>query len=231
MIKYALVKNQMATDKPNYVANVSCMDNKTFDDLLNIMVEEGTGLTRPQALAYFERLTQTVISLLENGCTVNTPLFKVRPTIKGVFETADDYFNPEKQRLSYTMCAGKRMKPVTANIVLKKIKSNLPVIKTYLDGVSRETNSKITPGGIAEIKGENLQFNADDPEQGVFFCAAHHPAAAIRALSFLRNTFNEISFLVPQLEVGNYILKIRTCSKDKSTQSSGTLKQVLTVAQ
>jgi hypothetical protein len=57
------------------------MDNITFDDLLNIMVEEGSGLTRPQALAYFERLTQTVIRLLENGCTINTPLFKVRPTL------------------------------------------------------------------------------------------------------------------------------------------------------
>ncbi|MDD4489517.1 MAG: DNA-binding domain-containing protein [Paludibacter sp.] len=97
MIKYALAKNQMASDKPNFVANVSCMDNISFDDLLNKMVEEGTGLTRPQAMAYFERLTQTVISLLENGCTVNTPLFKVRLTIKGVFETADDYFDPEKQ--------------------------------------------------------------------------------------------------------------------------------------
>jgi hypothetical protein len=229
MIKYALAKNQMAKDKPNYVANVSCMDYKNYDDLIDIMVEEGSGLTRPQALAYFERLIQSVNRLLENGCTINTPLFKVRPTIKGVFETADDYFDPKKQKLSYTMCAGKRMKPVTANIELKKIKSSLPVIKTYFDGVSRETNTIITPGGNAVIKGENLQFDPEDPEQGVFFCEVHHPKTAIRALSFMKNTFNEITFMVPRLEAGNYILKIKTCNSDKSIKSNGTLKQVLTV--
>ena len=54
MIKYALAKNQLAKNKPNYVANVSCMDNTTFDDLLNIMVEEGSGITRPQAIAVME---------------------------------------------------------------------------------------------------------------------------------------------------------------------------------
>jgi hypothetical protein len=47
MIKYALRKNQLATEEPNFVANVTCMASKTLDDLVAKMVAEGTGLTRP----------------------------------------------------------------------------------------------------------------------------------------------------------------------------------------
>ena len=97
MIKYALRKNQLAFGEPNFVVHVSCMTRKTLDDLVSKMVEEGTGLTRPQAMAYFEKLTQIVISFLEDGCSVNTPLFRVRPTIKGVFNKFNDTFDPSKQ--------------------------------------------------------------------------------------------------------------------------------------
>jgi hypothetical protein len=41
MIKYALRKNQLATEEPNFVANVTCMASKTLDDLVAKMVAEG----------------------------------------------------------------------------------------------------------------------------------------------------------------------------------------------
>lgn len=231
MIKYTLAKNQLAKNKPNYVANVSCMAYKNYDDLLDVIVAEGSGINRPQVIAVMERLIQSIHRLLEEGYTVNTPLFKVRPTIKGVFETEDDYFDPKKQRISYTMTAGKRMKPETANIVLKKIKSSLPVIKTFYDSESRETNNIITPGGGALVKGENLRFDLDDPEQGIFFCDVHDPKKAIRALGFIGNSCNEIVFLIPLLQAGDYILRIINCNNDKSIKLNGILKQILTVVE
>jgi len=121
MIKYALRKNQLATNgEPSFVAHVRCMASKTIDDLVTKMVEEGTGLTRPQALAYFEKLTQIVINFLEDGCAVNTPLFRVRPSIKGVFTKFNDTFDPSKQKLNYSMTGGTRMEPVLANIIVEK---------------------------------------------------------------------------------------------------------------
>lgn len=41
MIKFALRKNQLATEEPNFVANVTCMASKTLDDLVAKMVAEG----------------------------------------------------------------------------------------------------------------------------------------------------------------------------------------------
>ena len=230
MIMYALRKNQLAANgEPNFVAYVSCMASKTIDDLVTKMVEEGTGLTRPQAMAYFEKLTQIVINFLEDGCAVNTPLFKVRPSIKGVFTKFNDTFDPSKQKLNYSMTGGTRMEPVLANIIVEKSKSKIPFIDTFFDGMSRLSNSTITPGGNAEIKGECLLFMLDDPKQGVFFCPEATPAVEIRALAYLRNSFKEVSFMIPQLEPGTYILKVKTGNDEQGMQCSGILEQVLTI--
>ena len=54
MLKYCLVDNRLAKDEKNFVAMVSSPVTMTLDKLIDEMISEGTGLTRPQALAYFE---------------------------------------------------------------------------------------------------------------------------------------------------------------------------------
>jgi len=230
MIKYQLRKNLLNTEESNYIAYVKSSGAKSLDDLVTKMVEEGTGLTRPQALAYFEKLTQIVISLLEDGCAVNTPLFMVRPTIKGVFTEYSDIFDSGKHRLSFTMRAGSRVEPNLKKVELSKLKSRLPFIDNFFDGVSRQTKTIATPGGNAEIKGDSLWFNPEDPKQGVFFIPVGDPDTEIRALSFLRVNAKDVSFMIPQLEAGNYILKVKTGSDDDGMQCSGVLKVELTVS-
>ena len=61
MLKYLLVNNAMTSNPNACVAIVSSPESKNLDDVVSFMVSEGTGLTRPQALAYFEKLTQTVM--------------------------------------------------------------------------------------------------------------------------------------------------------------------------
>jgi hypothetical protein len=52
-------------------------------------------------------------------------------------------------------------------------------------------------------------FNIDDPGQGLFFCPETNPKTEIRALAFLKNGIKETSFMIPPLEAGNYILKVK----------------------
>jgi hypothetical protein len=90
MLKYALVENAMALDPSNCVAIVSSPESKNLDDVINFMVAEDTGLTRPQAMAYFEKLTQTILYFVGQGHSVATPLLRVRPTISGVLNNKSD---------------------------------------------------------------------------------------------------------------------------------------------
>lgn len=230
MITYQLKRNLLVPDESHYIARVKSSGAKTLDDVLKKMVEEGTGLTRPQALAYFEKMTQIVLSFLEDGCSVNTPLFIVRPTIKGIFPNYSDIFDPAKHKLSFTMRAGSRVEPNLKNIELSKLKSKLPFVDTFFDGFSQQTSTIATPGKNAEIKGDSLLFNPEDPKQGVFFIPVGIPDTEIRALSFLRVNAKDVSFMIPELEAGNYILKVKTGSDDDGMQCSGVLKVELTVS-
>ncbi len=47
MIKYCLVENALSeNNKKNYLAKVYRLENKSLDDVIQYMVEEGSGLTR-----------------------------------------------------------------------------------------------------------------------------------------------------------------------------------------
>ena len=83
MLKYCLSENSLTNEVTSYLAQVYCQENKKLDDIISYMIAEDTGLTRPQAMAYFEKLTQAVLHFAGEGHSISTPLFQVRPTITG----------------------------------------------------------------------------------------------------------------------------------------------------
>ena len=52
MINYMLVENSITAEKETCYAVVSSPGTKNLDDIITHMIEEGSGLTRPQAMAY-----------------------------------------------------------------------------------------------------------------------------------------------------------------------------------
>ena len=99
MINYILVENDITAENESCYAIVSSPGTKNLDDIITHMIEEGSGLTRPQAMAYFERLTQSVIHYANQGYSIATPLFRTRPTICGVFKGKGDKFDPERHQI------------------------------------------------------------------------------------------------------------------------------------
>jgi len=65
MIRYSLTKNTMNRDSNEYIATVNQLEKTDLNQIIDYMVEEGTGLTRPQALAYFEKLVQSFEHFIE----------------------------------------------------------------------------------------------------------------------------------------------------------------------
>ena len=76
MLQYALVENVMTTAPHNCIAVVSSPEVKGLNDVIDCMIAEGTGLTRPQAMAYFEKLTQTIEYFLGKTIWQETVIIK-----------------------------------------------------------------------------------------------------------------------------------------------------------
>jgi len=231
MLKYALVENEMVTEPCSCVAVVSSPDVKNLNDLIDFMIAEGTGLTRPQALAYFEKLTHTIEYFVGQGYRVVTPLFRIQPSITGIFNDKKDTFDANRHKISIRTSSGLRLKELPSKIKLEKvdIPQYNPVPQIFINASNSEINSSATSGGIAVLKGDRMKFDSSDSALGIFFAPVKNPANEIRVNLYSGIKPSEIHFLIPELPSGDYIIVVKTLSRNGKYTQEGSLKQVIKV--
>ncbi len=232
MLKYTLVESSMTVDPHNCVAIVSSPESKDLNDVIDFMIAEGTGLTRPQALAYFEKLTQTVEYFVGQGHRVNTPLIRVRPCISGLFIDKKDVFDPNRHQINVRATAGLRLRMLETNIKVEKVKfiQPVPILEIFTDAITGETNFFGTPGGIGVLKGNLLKFDVTDNQQGVFFASVADPSNETRVEVYSGIKPSEIHFQIPALAAGDYTIAVKSILKSGGTLRKGELEHTISVA-
>jgi hypothetical protein len=236
MIKYCLVKNGLSDNSPgekkeNCLAKVYRLENKSLDHVIKYMVEEGSGLTRHQAMAYFERLSQAVMHFTEEGHSVSTPLFQVRTTISGVFIDMFDSFDPKRHELHIRISSGKRLQKFSKKIKVKKVSKSprSPMLTAFIDSINGNTNHTATSGSLGKLEGSNLKFDPSDNRQGVFFKSSEDPHTQFRAAVYSGITPSAVHLQVPVLPVGEYGIEIRCVSRSKKNLMSDFLYETIQV--
>jgi len=229
MLKYALVESTMATEPNNCIASVSSPEVKDLNDVIDYMIAEGTGLTRPQALAYFEKLIQTIEYFVGQGHRVITPLVRIRPNIKGVFNDKKDVFDPSRHRINISASAGLRLKELPSKIKLEKVEVSpkAPALELFIDGSSQEVNLSASPGGIGVLKGNRMKFDPSDKVLGIFFSPKGNPASETRVNVYSGIKPSEIYFQIPNLPSGDYVIVVKTRSKNGNLIQKGELKEII----
>lgn len=231
MLKYCLVKNLSKKNGPSHVALTRSIKTVTLDEFMQDLVDEGTGLTRPQALAYFEKMTQLVKGYLEQGFFVSTPLFRFRTSITGIFDVNNTFFNRKIHKINVCATPGIKVRKIKLEKPPIKVNASYktPVIYKYIDHGSNETNSICTSKQIATLSGHELTFDKSDLRQGIFFESVAHPDRKFRASLYSRIKPSEIIFMTPELEPGEYKIIIYSETYSKMNIRSGTLKPVVKV--
>jgi hypothetical protein len=212
MLKYSLLENQLTTDLYSCIAVVSGQGKKNLDDIIDYMIAEGTGLTRPQAMAYFEKLVQSIEFFIRLGYSVSTPLLKIRASITGVFTDKNDSFDPLRHQVHVKTTSGTRLYKLEENLKVTKVQPNhpSPVIELFSDATTGRINDLATPGGIGVVKGSLLKFDPSDVRLGVFFISAEDPEAESRASVYSGVRPSEVHFQIPSsLTPGEYNLVVR----------------------
>jgi len=231
MIHYSLTKDRMNPETGGYIAKVKQWAKTDLDNIMDYMVAEGTGLTRPQALAYFEKLMQSIEHFIEIRGGITTPLFQVRTTISGVFLNKSDMFDPSRHSINLRIRPGFRLKKLKSRLKLEKEISRVhtPFPESFIDTGSETTNRLATPQSIAVLKGDNLKFDPNDPNQGVFFIPENGSNASIRTNFYSRIKPSEINFLIPPLPTGNYTIVVQAIMRGHKSIRAGVLEPVITV--
>ncbi len=206
-------------------------DNDTInvDQIVEQMIGKGSTVTKAEAISVIEEYEYAVVDAILKGNNVNTGLFKVYPSVCGVFENDEDGFDASRHSIKINLNPGKRLLEVTDRIELKKVEisSPQPIVQRFVDLKSNSINESFSPGQIASIKGSLLKFDAEDEQQGIFFIA--EDSAETKVSEVVKNKPSELLFFVPEsLTSGIFKVEVRCILHKGKTLKKGRLLNELT---
>lgn len=221
-LSYALYPNKVSKGTNAYRALIKGRRKVTLDEIINRMSERHAGITKGEAMAVLELFMNEVEYILEGGGVVSTPLFYAQCSVSGNFNNSSDYFHKNRHAIKINLRPGNRLKAFAQEIKANRVQCNIPgpIITNITDMSTGVINSQITPGASAIIRGKRLQFNQDDPHQGIFFTGSDN--AIYKADNVFLNTFSQLYVVIPEtLPEGTYSLEVRSALKTKSLRTGG----------
>ena len=230
-IRYSVRENRLPVpNAPAFVAQVYGYKTVTRDQLVNLMTNANTTVSRQDILVVLDLLDNAVREQLLNGHRVMTGLFNARVSIKGGFESARTDFTPDVHRVQVSMTADRDLKRfLSRNARLEKVrlKPRLPEVDSVYDFTTDTVNGSLTRGHLAELKGHNLFLNGADPALGIYLVReGSHDGVKIETVN--RRTSGTVLFTVPgKIPAGQYTVTVRCCFG--TSVREGELKQVVSI--
>ncbi len=230
-IRFALYPNHMTDDPGDHYAVARPAHTRTNDDITDRIVQMGSTVTRADILSVLQDRDSVVRTMLLDGDRVKTSLVSLCVVIKGVFDGPQSPFNASRHQFNVTATPIRSLVAwiqdrATAEQVAAVFREPQPL--RFIDVLSGEIDSVITPGGVGNLTGRRLKFDAGDPEQGVFFTGDDNTAH--RAETMVKNLPAESIFIIPTLAAGNYTLEVRAILSNNTQVRSGALRHTLTVS-
>ena len=211
MLKYCLRENLLTPAPDDYMAQAADVRSYTLDEIIDLMMEKGTTLTRADVAATLQVYGEVVSAIIKDGSAVNTPLMNTSMSISGVFDGANDSFDKKRHTVNLNITAGTLLRDAVTKVKCEKTEgvSTDPYITEVADIVSGKVNEVLTKGGVVQLVGSRLKFDAKDAAQGIFFVP--ETGEAVRAAVIAENKPARVMAIIPaDLAVGTYYIEVRS---------------------
>ena len=211
MLKYALRENLLTPDENDYMAQAADVRSFSLDEIIDLMMEKGSTLTKADTKAALQIYGEVVSALIKDGAAVNTPLMNTSLSISGIFIGATDTFDKKRHSINLNLTAGPVLKEALSKIKCEKTEAadTNPYITEVTDVVSGKVNEVLTAGGVVQLVGSRLKFDQKDESQGIFFVA--ETGEAVRATVIAENKPARLMAIIPaDLPAGNRYIEVRT---------------------
>ncbi|EMB46601.1 DNA-binding domain-containing protein [Treponema denticola] len=235
MLKYSLRENLLTPAPDDYMAQATDVRSYTLDEIIDLMMEKGTTLTRADVAATLQVYGEVVSAIIKDGSAVNTPLMNTSMSISGVFDGANDSFDKKRHTVNLNITAGTLLRDAVTKVKCEKTEgvSTDPYITEVTDIVTGTVNTTLTKGGVVQLVGSRLKFDAKDTAQGIFFVP--ETGEAVRAAVIAENKPARLMAIIPaDLAAGTYYIEVRTKilegNKSGKTLKTGRFNKTLTVA-
>ena len=235
MLKYSLRENLLTPAPDDYMAQAADVRSYTLDEIIDLMMEKGTTLTRADVAATLQVYGEVVSAIIKDGSAVKTPLMNTSMSISGVFDGANDSFDKKRHTVNLNITAGTLLRDAVTKVKCEKTEgvSTDPYITEVTDIVTGTVNTTLSKGGVVQLVGSRLKFDAKDTAQGIFFVP--ETGEAVRAAVIAENKPARLMAIIPaDLAAGTYYIEVRTKilegNKSGKTLKTGRFNKALTVA-
>jgi hypothetical protein len=162
-------------------------------------------------VAYVREFLQEMAYQLCDGFAVNTGWFLIKPVIGGLFESADEGFDPKKHTVSFRYRTGAPLRALAHEVVIELESAN-SYIDCFADAESGSMNKTVTPGGFFTATGRKIKVTGESPGCGVWFVSKTRRERRYKVERALaENTSAKVIGMVPALPAGEYFVEIKTC--------------------
>lgn len=170
-IQYSVVKNRAASAiKGNAIFNaVTTTPTKSLQDVAKRMVEGGSKYAPHEIVSMLTHFADVVAKFVTEGNAVNVgSLMRIRPSIRGTFETEEEHYDDAKQRIVVATSTGSLLRDVAAKATVRRIDGKtLPEILTVLNNKTFNTDT-ISTNGALYVTGKRLDWDENNEEEGWF---------------------------------------------------------------
>ena len=211
MLKYCLRENLLTPAPDDYMAQAADVRSYTLDEIIDLMMEKGSTLTRADVAATLQVYGEVVSAIIKDGSAVNTPLMNTSMSISGVFDGANDTFDKKRHTVNLNITAGTLLRDAASKVKCEKTEgaSTDPYITEVTDIVTGAVNTTLTKGGVVQLVGSRLKFDAKDAAQGIFFVP--ETGEAVRAAVIAENKPARLMAIIPaDLPAGTYYIEVRS---------------------
>ncbi|CAD7811821.1 hypothetical protein CHRY9390_02421 [Chryseobacterium aquaeductus] len=214
-IKAYLYDNVLTKDNPNdFIARTVSERSLSVEDICNSAAARGGADVSAAAMAHAAELfLKEMAYQLCDGYSVNTGYFLASTTIRGVFDSPSEAFNPDKHSILFQFNQGEKLRAEIPGIEVNilGVADSTGAVLQVTDVKTGSVNDLLTPGRNLRIAGSKIRIAGEKPGNGVFFInTTTQNSTAVDPSDIVINNPSELMIVIPALPAGTYTLELVT---------------------
>ena len=214
-VKAYLYDNALTKDNPNdFIARVSSERSLSVSDICESAATRGGADIPAAAMEHAVNLWFKEMGYrLCDGFSINTGWFTASTHIKGVFDSPNETFNPEKHTVLFEFHQGAQLRKELESVdvqILGVADTALEIVQVA-DVKTGSVNDIITPDRNLRINGHKLKIAGTAEANGVYFINQDtQERTKVDASDMVTNNPSELIIVIPALAEGAYKVEVTT---------------------
>jgi hypothetical protein len=214
-IKAYLYDNTLTKDNPDdYIARVSSERSLGVKDICESATSRGGADVSATAMEHAVNLFLKEMGYqLCDGFSVNTGWFTASVHIRGVFDSPDEKFDPQKHTILFEFHQGAQLRKEldSVDIQILGVADISLSITQVTDVKTGSVNDIITPNRNLRIHGHKLKIAGEKKTNGVYFINQDtKESTKVDDSDIVTNNPSELIVVIPALAAGTYKVKVTT---------------------